>query len=79
MINVQVEKANNENSVTLLRRFTKRVQGASILNRMRAIRYKERNKSKYTKKKRALSQIERRKVTAELLKLGKITEKMPRR
>ena len=79
MINVQIEKSNNENSLSLLRRFNKRIQGAGVLNKMRSVRYKERNKSKYTRKKRALTQMGRRAEMAELIKLGKVTEKMPRR
>jgi len=78
MINVQLEKSNNENALSFLRRFNKRIQGAGILNRMRSIRYKVRNKSPLTRKKRTLTLIARRAETAELIKQGKITEKIPR-
>jgi ribosomal protein S21 len=75
MINIQVEKNSNENNINLLRRFTKRVQGAGILNRVRGLRYAERTPSPYTKKKRALKTLRRRSEMDELIKLGKIVEK----
>jgi ribosomal protein S21 len=78
MINIQVEKNSNENNVNLLRRFTKRVQGAGILNRVRSLRYAERMPSPYTKKKRALKSIRAREEMQELIKLGKIQEKQKR-
>jgi ribosomal protein S21 len=73
-INVQVNKNGNENTAGLLRRFTKRVRGSGILQRVRGIRYYERQKSEYVKKKKTLKKITRREQYNELLKLGKITE-----
>lgn len=72
--NVSVERTNNENNLALLRRFTKRVQGSGVLNRVRGIRYNERAPSRYTKKKHALKAIARRAEVAELIKLGKMQE-----
>src|SRR3989338_3567179 len=54
MINVQVERNSNENALTLLRRFNKRVQGAGIVRTVRANRYKARNKSILTRNKKAI-------------------------
>ncbi|OHA26869.1 MAG: hypothetical protein A3C06_02395 [Candidatus Taylorbacteria bacterium RIFCSPHIGHO2_02_FULL_46_13] len=76
MINVQVERNSNENALTLLRRFNKRVQGAGIVRTVRANRYKARNKSILTRKKRALSVLERRLEVQELIKLGKLPDRM---
>ena len=50
-INVEVVKTGTENSIAVLRRFTKRVQGSGILPRVRSLRYKDRNKSPATRKK----------------------------
>ena len=75
MINIQVDKNNNENNVNLIRRFTKRVQGAGILPRVRSIRYSARKQSKYVVKKHALKRIEKRKIVDELIKMGKMQEK----
>ena len=66
--NVEVTKNNNENTVNLVRRFTKRVQGAGILRRVRGIRYAERDFSKFVTKKAALKRISK---TAEIEKLKK--------
>ncbi len=74
-INVEVVKAGTENSIAVLRRFTKRVQGSGILKRVRSLRYKDRNASTYTRKKRALKKLTRRKEVDLLIKLGKMQEK----
>lgn len=75
-VNIEVEKNSNENSVNLIKRFTRRVQGSGILPRVRSIRYTERQPSKYTKKKRALKSIQGREKMAELIKMGKMVEKV---
>jgi len=72
MINVEVQRGNSENGLSLLRRFTKRVQGAGILPRMRSIRYSERVMSGSVKKKKTLKLIKRREEVQVLLRLGKI-------
>jgi hypothetical protein len=72
MINVQVEKGANDNNIGLLRKFTKRVQGSGVLNRIRSIRYAERSPSRYTKKKFALKALRYRENNELLLKQGKI-------
>ena len=78
MINVEITKTGSENNTSALRKFTKRVQGSGVLNRVRSLRYKERLPSKYTKKKKALKKIIRRAEIDRLIKLGKMTEKAPR-
>lgn len=75
MINIEVEKNNNENNLSLLRRFTKRVQGSGILPRVRSIRYKSRKLSAYKTKMKTLKSIKRRKEIEELIKLGKFPVK----
>jgi|SRR3989344_8186173 len=78
MINVEITKTGSENNTSALRKFTKRVQGSGVLNRVRSLRYKERLPSKYTKKKKALKKMIRRAEIDRLIKLGKMTEKAPR-
>ncbi len=73
--NVEVVKTGSENSMAVLRRFTKRVQGSGILKRVRSLRYKARNMSPNTRKKKALKRIVRRKEVDFLIKLGKMQEK----
>mgnify|MGYP001590643259 CR=1 FL=1 len=74
-VNVEVAKNSNENAMSLIRRFTKRVQGAGILNRVRKIRYSARNVSYFVRKKKALTVLGKRAVYEEALKLGKVIEK----
>ncbi len=72
MINVEVVKNNNETSISLIRRFTKRVQGAGIIPRVRGIRYSSRPTTKFSRKKRALKLLTRRATYEKLAKLGKL-------
>lgn len=76
MINVEVERNQNENNLSVLKRFTRRVQGSGILPRIRSIRYHTRARSEYVKKKQTLKVLEHRKNLAELVKLGKLPEKL---
>jgi ribosomal protein S21 len=74
MINVEIQRNNNESAPNVLKRFTKRVQGAGILNKVRSLRYAERNASPYVKKKRTLKGLRRRAERDRLIKMGKISE-----
>lgn len=76
--NVEVTRNGTENPLGLLRRFTKRVQGAGILPRVRGIRYHERTLSDYKRKMKTLEGIKRREERAELIKQGKINPDLPR-
>lgn len=75
MINVQVERNNNENAVSLIKRFTRRVQGSGVLMRVRKNRFTERSKSAYVQKKQALKKLDRKQKYDELVKMGKIAER----
>jgi len=70
--NVSVDRNNNENSLGVLRRFTKRVQGSGILNRVRGLRYTERELSFYKRKMKTLETIRYKENQAMLIKQGKI-------
>lgn len=74
MINIEVTKGPNENNLSVLRRFQKRVQGAGLLPRVRSKRYNERLKSENVRKAKTLSNLKKKEETAELVKLGKIQE-----
>lgn len=73
--NIEVKRKNNENNVSLLRRFTKRVQGAGILPRVRGIRYHSRSLSEYVEKKQRLSKISKKAAIEKLIKLGRMPER----
>lgn len=77
-INVEVTRTGNENNASILRRFTRKVQGSGVLPRVRSLRYELRNQSEYTKKKKTLKVLRRRAEVAELIKLGKLQEKTKR-
>lgn len=73
-INVEVEKNNNESSANVIRRFTKRVQGAGIVPKVRGGRYFSRMKSDNVRRTAKLKKLEKKTVYEKLVKLGKIQE-----
>lgn len=73
-INVQVDKNNNESSANVIRRFTKRVQGAGIIPKVRSARYHNRTKSRNVQRTAKLKKLEKKEKYEDLLKLGKIQE-----
>ena len=72
--NIEVTKGSSENNLSVLRRFTKRVQGAGILARVRSRRYKERTPSKNTQRTKTVNYLKKKEITLELIKLGKLDE-----
>ncbi|MDP2593337.1 MAG: hypothetical protein Q8P52_01665 [bacterium] len=78
-INVEVLKNANENSISLIRRFTRRVQGSGVLPKLKSLRFRNRKNSDYKKKRQTLKKIARRAEIAKLIKLGKISENNGRR
>ena len=80
--NAEVSKNDGETAVNLIRRFSKRVQGAGLIQRMRGRRYFLRIKSRQVRRAQTLKQIARRENIQELIKLGKLevrTARGPRR
>ena len=74
-INAEVQKSGSENSLSTIRKFSRRVQGTGLVKNARKIRYFEREKSKTVKKKRALKMIKRRAEYQQKVKEGKIAER----
>jgi ribosomal protein S21 len=77
--NVEVVKNNNESSANVIRRFTKRVQGAGIIPKVRSGRYYSRIKSKNVQRFAKLKKLGKREVYEKMVKLGKVQERRPRR
>ena len=73
-VNIEVVKGPNENNLSVLRRFQKKVQNAGILVKVRSKRYNERVKSENVKRAKTLAYLKKRDVVNELLKLGKMNE-----
>ncbi len=73
--NVKVEKQDSENNASLIRRFTKRVQGSGILPRVKSIRFRSRPSSELKKKQQTLKRIKKIEEREKLIKLGKIPDR----
>ena len=78
-ITVEVVKAGTENNLSLIRKFTKRVQGSGVLSRLRKVRYNSRALSEYVKKKKTLKRLASYKHMQELIKMGKAPVKVLRK
>lgn len=78
MINVEISKAGAENSMSVIRKFTRRMQGSGLVQQMRGRRYRSRPFSKAITKKRALKRIAKREEFNQLLKEGKVSERPTR-
>jgi len=72
---IEVKKNPNENNTNLLRRFTRRIQESSIIQKVKSLRYSERPPSKLSTKKSTLKRITKRKAIEKLKKLGKMIER----
>ena len=70
--NVEVEKKQNESTANLMRRFSKRVQGSGIIQRVRKNRYFKRAKSDNVKRMSKLRKLDKTAEYEKLIKLGKI-------
>lgn len=77
-INAEVTKSGSENTLSTIRKFSRRVQGTGLVKAVRNRRYYERQKSKTVQKKRALKLIKRRQDYRKAIKDGKIAEPQPR-
>jgi len=73
--NVEVTKTGNENALTLIKRFSRRMMSTGIIKKVKGDRYYERQASKFKVKARALKTLERRKEYDRLKKLGKVIPK----
>ena len=73
--NVQVEKNQNESSANVIRRFTKRMQNAGIVRKLRKARYYTRTKSRNVPKEARLRKLDRKEAYEHAHKLGKIQDK----
>ena len=78
MVNAEVSKTGNESPLSVIRKFSRRVQGTGLIQTTRKRRYFERPMSKSVSKKKALKRIQRREEFRKLVKEGKAVE-TPRR
>lgn len=67
---VEVKKSERESSYGLIRRFSKKIQRSGVLLRVRAGRFRQRQKSKEMRKRAALRREKLKKEYEKLKKLG---------
>lgn len=75
MISAEVTKTPTESNTSVMRRFTKKVQGLGTIKKVRKLRYSSRKLSDFKKKKEALKRIDKITSIERLKKLGKIKER----
>lgn len=68
---IEVTREGNESNSSVMRRFSKRVQSAGIIRRVKSLKAAERPQSHYKRKKSALKRLTRRAEYERLKKLGK--------
>jgi ribosomal protein S21 len=68
---IEVKKNTNESNMSLIRRFTRKMQESGIVRKVKSKRYNERAESKVKIKKGALKRIAKKKEAEKLFKLGK--------
>lgn len=71
MINADVQRHGNENVAGLMRRFSRKVQGAGIVKHVRSLRYFSKKHSQTQLKKDALTRIARTEKYRALFKEGR--------
>ncbi len=69
---VEVKKNTNENNVSLLRRFSRKIMDTHIIQNVKGNRYNERAPSKLATKNGAIRKLKRRAEYEKLKKLGKV-------
>lgn len=74
-VNVEVKKNTNENALSLVRRFQKRVQESGVLPRVRSIRYNDRPLSDLKAKRAKLKKLGNLAKYELAKKMGKVIER----
>lgn len=69
---IEINRNNNENVMSMLRKFTRRVRDAGFINEVKSRRYFKRSDSDLRKKQSALNRMEKRREYNKLYKLGRI-------
>lgn len=74
MIGIEVVKTGTDNTMQVIRKFSRRVQSSGIIPFVRKNRYWERSFSQAKKKQGALHRIKKNEERIQLIKDGKISE-----
>lgn len=78
-VNVEVKKNSNENALSLIRRFQKRVQESGVLPRVRSLRYNDRDLSSLKVKRAKLKKLSNLEKYELAKRMGKVIERKKRR
>jgi ribosomal protein S21 len=78
-INAEITRNGSENALSVLRKFTRKVQGSGVLPRVRSLRYSDRIQSPFKIKRARLEYLKRVEEANHLAKLGKLPETKKRR
>lgn len=77
--NVEITKKKNESSISLLKRFGRKVQESGVIRKSKSIRYAERPQSDFVKKKNKLKSLRKTAEYEKQIKLGKLTPRRGRK
>jgi ribosomal protein S21 len=69
---VEIKKNQNENNLSVLRRFSRKIQESNVIRSIKGNRYNKRKDSKLKVKNNALRKITRRTEIEKLKKFGKM-------
>ena len=72
MTNIELKKNPHENGLSLIRRFSRKMQESGTIPKVKGSRYAKRKPSKLVLKKGTLKKLVRRKEIERLKKMGKI-------
>jgi len=78
IISIEVNKNKNENGVGLIRRFTRKVQEARIIQQVKGNRYNSRPLSKLVLKEAKLKRLKKTEEFEKKYKLGKVSKNVKR-
>lgn len=73
--NVEIEKNKNENNLSVIKRFTRRVNESGVLNKVRGNRWLTREPSDFARKQKKLNSLKKKAVVEKMIKLGKMPER----
>lgn len=71
-VNVSVTKSGSESVPSMIRRFSKRVQGSGIIRKAKSVRFHQRTVSKNKRRIGALRRLEKNEKRDEMVRLGLI-------
>jgi len=77
--NVVIEKNKNENNGSIMKRFTRKVQEAGVIPKLRSIRYDARVPSRNVRKTKRLKSLDKKAEIEHLIKMGKMSQIKTRR